>query len=576
MATIPADAFGLSTPHLDALKFTGEFGDLFGQSEQADAARKFFSQPGVNDPISAFTGDLNSLSPDIQDLIKENKPDCSNLKPVSVTTGQSVITADPCKDSFMDKTESALTNLFDKITKIDGAPFNIAQEMKQVTGMIGNASKKFVGQIAGTLSEVLAKWINQGLKAIQRIPGTILPYPAKLAAQTSLVGPVGSLFDSFDCLAQKVTEALMGVIEDMLVGAVQNMLNVPVCAVEEFVGGIVNKAADFIDSAVSPLVNPISSILSAIPGLSFVTSFDVRDAVFSGLDTVSKAANLLKCNEGNSCPGTSKYQIDQGGAKDKSKEEQQSLIDSALAGGSLVKGAGNLIGDFEQAYGKWNIFGSSVGDAPGMPPCDTGNPLKCGSPTVEFFGGAGGKGAAGKAMLGKFINKLDKDNIFGGVVQTASIVGVEITDPGGGYTEAPFVQFRDSCNEGYGAYGKAIIDQDISSPTYGQVTGVTVVTDGAGYPAADYTPEDLYIDSVVIEQPGDGYDPNDLFEDPNLTPIISEGRIIDVQVNQVPYRRLPKLNIKTSSGIGAFVRPIMATKRRQPTEVVQVIDCYSH
>ena len=155
-------------------------------------------------------------------------------------------------------------------------------------------------------------------------------------------------------------------------------------------------------------------------------------------------------------------------------------------------------------------------------------------------------------------------------------MGVEITDPGGGYTEAPFVQFRDSCNEGYGAYGRAIIDQDISSSTYGQVTGVTVVTEGAGYPAADYTPEDLYIDSVVIEQPGEGYDPNDLFEDPNLTPIISEGRIIDVQVNQVPYRRLPKLNIKTSTGIGAFVRPIMATKRRQPTEVVQVIDCYSH
>ena len=78
MATIPATAFGLSTPHLDALKFTGEYGDLFGQSEQADAARKFFSQPGVNNPISAFAGDLNSLSPDVQDLIKENKADSKN------------------------------------------------------------------------------------------------------------------------------------------------------------------------------------------------------------------------------------------------------------------------------------------------------------------------------------------------------------------------------------------------------------------------------------------------------------------------------------------------------------------
>ncbi len=574
MATIPATAFGLTDSHLQALKFTGEYGDLFGQSQQAEDARKFFSQPGVNDPVSAFSGDPNQLSQEVRDLIQNQKPDCSNLKPVSVTTGQSIITADPCKDNFFDKTESALTNLFDKITKIDGAPFNIAQEMKKVTGMIGNASKTFVSQIAGTLSETLATWINKGMKAIQNLPDTLLPYPAKLAAQMSMLGPIGSLFEAFECLASKVTKALMGVIEDMLVGAVQNMLNVPVCAVEEFIGGVVNKVADFIDSAVSPLVNPISSILSALPiGGSII---NIRDAVFSGLDVVSKTANLLKCGDGDACGSSSKYKIDQGGAKEHGAEQQQSFIDKALAGGALVKGAGNVIGDFEEAYGKWNIFGSSVGDSEGMPPCNSGNPLRCGAPTVEFFGGAGGEGAAGQVMLGKFINKLDTEDIFGSVQETASIMGVEITKPGQGYTEAPFVSFSDSCNDGYGAYGRAIIDQNISSPTYGQVTGVTIITEGAGYPAEEYTPEDLYIDQIVIEQPGNGYDPNDTFEDPNLTPIIEEGRIIGVNVNQVPYRTLPKLNIKTATGIGGFVRPIMSPKRREPQEVVKVIDCYSH
>ena len=575
MATIPTNAFGLTDPHLQALKFTGEYGDLFGQSKQAEDARKFFSQPGVDDPVVPFSGDTNKLPANILDQIKQNQPDCSNLSSVSVTTGQSVITADPCKDNFMDETESALTNLFDKITKIDGAPFNIAQEMKMVTGMIGNSTKKFVGQIAGALSDSLEKAINQALKAIQRIPDTILPYPAKLAAQTGLVSPVGSLFESMDCLASKVTKALMGVIEDMLVGAVKNMLNVPVCAVEEFVGGIVNKAADFIDSAVSPLVNPISSILSAIPGLS-MTLPDVKEMVFSGVDTISKAANLLKCGDGNSCGSSSKYKIDQGGAKENSGEKQQSFIDKALSGGALVNGAEKVLGGFEEEYGKWNIFGSSVGDSEGMPPCDTGNPLRCGAPTVEFFGGAGGEGAAGRVMLGKFINKLDTEDIFGGVQQTASIAGVEITKPGQGYTEAPFVSFSDSCNEGYGAYGRAIIDQDITSSTYGQVTGITVVTEGAGYPAEEYTPEDLYIDRVVIEEPGNGYDPTDTFDDPNLTPIIEDGRIVGVEVTQVPYRSLPKLNIKTSTGIGGFVRPIMSNARRAPQEVIQVIDCYSH
>ena len=573
MATIPATAFGLTTPHLDTLKDFAKYGDLFGQSENAESARKFFSQPGVNDPVSAFSGDPNQLPPEVRDLIQNNKPEC-NLKPVSVTTGQSIITADPCKDNFFDKTESALTNLFDKITKIDGAPFNISQEMKKVTGMIGNASKTFTSQIAGTLSETLAKWINVGMKAIQNLPENILPYPAKLATQLSMMGPIGSLFEGFKCLASKVTRALMGTIEDMLVGAVQNMLNVPVCAVEEFVGGVVNKVADLIDSAVSPLVNPISSILSALPiGGGMI---NIRDAVFSGLDVVTKAASLLKCGDGDACGSSSKYKIDQGGAKENDSKKQQGFLDKAFEAGALVNGASNAIGEFEEAYGKWNIFGSSVGDSPGMPPCNTGNPLRCGAPTVEFFGGAGGEGAAGKVMLGKFINKLDTEDIFGSVAQTASIMGVEITKPGQGYTEAPFVSFSDSCNDGYGAYGKAIIDQNISSPTYGQVTGVTVVTEGAGYPAEEYEPEDLYIDQIVIEQPGNGYDPTDTFEDPNLTPIIEEGRIIGVDVKQVPYRTLPRLNIKTSTGIGGFIRPIMSNTRRDPQEVIQVIDCYSH
>ena len=58
--------------------------------------------------------------------------------------------------------------------------------MKKVTGMIGNSSKTFTSQIDGTLSETLAKWINKGMKAIQNLPDTILPYPAKLAAQMGM------------------------------------------------------------------------------------------------------------------------------------------------------------------------------------------------------------------------------------------------------------------------------------------------------------------------------------------------------------------------------------------------------
>ena len=42
-----------------------------------------------------------------------------------------------------------------------------------------------------------------------------------------------------------------------------------------------------------------------------------------------------------------------------------------------------------------------------------------------------------------------------------------------GYTSPPLISFGDRCNQGYGAYGKANIDTNPASPTYGQVTSVT-------------------------------------------------------------------------------------------------------
>ena len=91
--------------------------------------------------------------------------------------------------------------------------------------------------------------------------------------------------------------------------------------------------------------------------------------------------------------------------------------------------------------------------------------------------------------------------------KTASIIGVEITDPEPGYTSPPLVSFGDRCNQGYGAYGKANIDKNPNSPTYGQVTSVTMTSIGENYPvdASKTTvngkfPE-VYIDDIIIEDP---------------------------------------------------------------------------
>ena len=72
----------------------------------------------------------------------------------------------------------------------------------------------------------------------------------------------------------------------------------------------------------------------------------------------------------------------------------------------------------------------------------------------------------------------------------------------------PIVTFDDEIGQGYGAYGKATIDQNPDSPTYGQVTSIYITSKGENYPASDEE-DPLYIGGVVIDDPGLGYKDTD-------------------------------------------------------------------
>ena len=148
--------------------------------------------------------------------------------------------------------------------------------------------------------------------------------------------------------------------------------------------------------------------------------------------------------------------------------------------------------DFETDVGAFELFGSKIGDSDPVE-CNTSNITECGPPRLEIYGGDG-EGAAGDIILGNFIEKLvpeliDQDAVraeTGGLIQEAgapeikklaSIIGVDITYPGEGYTQEPLVSFVDNCDQGYGAYGRAVIDKDPNSPTFGQLTDIIIISE---------------------------------------------------------------------------------------------------
>lgn len=535
-----------------------------------------------------------------QESYKKNGKD--DVGSASETTGQSIILADPSGNGFYEQVESDLGNFFDRVTKIGASGLNMSSEINDIVGKIGATSNQFVGQIGNGLADSMVGFMKGGMAAqATRIFAQFPQNPALAvkiitAKQNSLIGPAKSLFNGMDCLTSKVGNALLSTIKDMISGMMKNVINAATCAVQQFIGGLVGKITGLIDGLIGPLLNPIQSILNA--------SFNVKQAIFGGLNMMKKVGSLFSCGETSPTVATNKYGIDAGSKASKSEIDKNKKVNQAITAAnsatSAIDGVTGGLNNFEKNYGQWSIFGSKINEAGnhGIGNCYTGNVFACGAPKVEIFGGAGGRGAAGEVILGKFVDNLDKDNIYGDLKRTGSILGVNITSPGEGYIDAPLVSFTDSCNQGYGAYGQAVIDTNQNSPTYGQLTDIIITSPGVNYPTDGYSLIDednpdsvniidsdnseVYVDRVIVDNGGTNYDPEDDLENDDMSLIVNDdinspnyGSVIGVDIiQQIGYNDVPKLNIKSKTGVNAILRPVMKVRKRVVSEqVLQRVQC---
>ena len=484
----------------------------------------------------------------------------------SLTTGTAVFMADPCKDNTLAKIEAYTENFFDRIGRIESAALNLPDEIKDIVNIVGDTANGLINTMLGGLQDKLAELIPIGINALTSfLTGIGRTIPEIIAIETPLIPLVKIMFDGLFCAATKVMKGANDAFADIITGAAKNVLSGTACVAQEIVGAFTNNLVNIVDSIAGPLIDPISKILNAVTGGIF--NFNVKDFLLTGISLARKIQNLFSCDDEKICPATSKFKIDQGPLKDLSEEDQDSIWNGALSGVALSQGASNLATDFEKAYGKWNIFGSPLGESSSLEPCNFGNVTKCGLPTVSFFGGDG-IGGAGNALLGGIINNVDTEDAVGDVLKIGSIVGVKLTDPGLGYTEAPIVTFQDSCNKGYGAYGRAIIDQIPTSPTFGQITSVVIISEGVNYPAEiDELP--LFIEEIIIEDPGNDVEGGIEGGIEGVDIEIENGRVIRATPKPFAYNGLPNLNIN-----GAILRPIMTTTP-PPSEIIKVIDCIS-
>ena len=474
----------------------------------------------------------------------------------SEATGQTITFANTCEDNFFTEVNSLLDNLLNVV----GETTNFLGDVQNTIKKIQNLSNGFVGNLFDSLYNELIPLLQDGLdKLYKSVFDTVLAstgnefsaHLAGVAAQEGMVPAVNGLQDGLICVAAKIVNGLGDTIKQLVEATVVEVVNFGICTAEQFVGALLNDIVDEISSGLDAALEGVSKILTP--------AFQVADFLRSTSDVLKAVEEFLNCNQTSSCKKNTKlWTIGYG---PKNRESTLSAIDNALDKANISNA----------------LSGISSGTSPYTKP-DCGEPSSCGGPTVTFFGG-NGVGGAGEAILGGVVNNTEGlDDVVSSVQNTGSIIGVEITDPGSGYTYAPpIVTFEDSCDLGYGAVGKAIVDYDSDSPTYGQIIGVYMVSEGENYPVE--TEQENMVTGTVVLYPGNGYLPEDTAIDDAGTEYsltVVNGRIISaVPINNAIVDTLPVITINTSTGTGAVIRPFVGPFVPLQQEVIQVIDCVS-
>ena len=290
-----------------------------------------------------------------------------------------------------------------------------------------------------------------------------------------------ALVDTIFCNFEKIQDQLMGYLEKSLENMIGQVLDVPICGVENFLSDMFGQINNILDTSLGDMFSQLNSIQGG--GIGLPSSTFTKAIKFANIIT-----NVLDCDRQN-CPENTSYSSKNGVTK--SIGDTFDTIADKIGLDRLANFADGI-----------SDIADAIPAAPSRPDCST-NVLKCGPPRVDFIGSSG-QGATGSAIV----------NALG------SIIGVAINGTGFGYKVPPLLSFFDSCDKGYGAGGYPVMgnvsplrytesDRDNGLIPDGKQVGDLVIGDNdLPVYVADSNGTELGVVGVVMTAPGQEYLPN--------------------------------------------------------------------
>ena len=573
-------------------------------SKLNDAASSLGSpeaQSAISQATGALTSTINEATNQLDKATGDIPPEVKKIiqnpeRTFSKALGKVIPLATSSGSSEVNKISAAVNNLVKDVTsitdKVDSALDSVDQKLsglvETATTKISGLSTGIVNNMVGDIYSTMAPIANKGLimlgngvysKVFAATKSGRIATMAKKAAQNTFANPISAMQDALPCLAKNIIGTMGDAVKGLLKGLIQHVKNFVGCIADQFMGGLMNQIIGGITKGLSGLLGPLGKIMG---GFNLINS--LRSGAEGLLGMALAAASCGPSGE-NPLDNVLEWVVGKG-PKNLVGVSVQAIMGAANTANGLIQdlaSAGQSLSIATGSLGPFDFLNPNVsvpGFSSGFGECFAGTPFACGAPTVKIFGG-GGTGAIAKAILGNVV-----ENIGGS--RTSSVLGVDITAGGSGYTVPPFVEITDSCNQGYGGIARAVIDYNENSPTYQQVVDIYIVSEGENYPLgdqADTTLDPYVIDDIIVVDPGTDYDKDDKVRDglgqeydinvDDRGQILSVRPINSATTNVQEVKNLQDIlfTIESDAGRGAILRSRLKPRPEYQGEIKEVIDC---
>lgn len=532
------------TSEVSSLPFSSPFVPFTGYTDYIP--KQATVKPSENNEQSQQPSPRN-LPPEVAKIIDSQNPADSQAN------GERITLASPENDTILG-IKNEVKNLLKKIRTFlkDAQNYlsKVSQEIRKAADSIAKYANDFVGQsfdflINGNESKGgtfpgLVGLLKKGLDLLYKqvyaavLAATANPIAAHLAgvaAQEAMVVAVKLLEDAISCVAGAVVDSLKDVVSDLLYSVVENVERFVSCAADQFIGTLVNTIIDTIEGGLSTVLGGLEKLLQ------FFSDFSVGNVLRTASEILQSSGISFDCNQ--------------------NKDGLQGMAKEWVAGAGEAFVASENYQNIMEAINLKNV-GQNLNE---IVECFTGAIENASAAVVNIFGGgSAGFGATGIPIFGSYTQDSN------GVVR-ASVIGVQVTNGGSGYTYPPFVEIVDDAGQGYGATARALIND------MGQVTSIYIVSEGENYTPSDIA--EYSVSEVIIENPGSGYEDGDTVVDDvgnEYKTQIVNGSIYQVEPLNNVVQSLPVLTVKSQTGGGAVLRPILSDPNFTG-EIQKVVDC---